>query len=61
MKKWKVINQNDGNEVFEVEGETYKEAASNALVQLGWALCTPYEKDEDNGEDEAAIRTEDRK
>ena len=43
--KWNVINQHDGNDTFEVEGDNYEEAACDALQQLGWAICTP-ESDE---------------
>ena len=46
MKKWTVINQHDGNDTFEVEGDNYGEAACDALQQLGWAISIP-ESDED--------------
>lgn len=45
MKVWTAINQHDGNDTFEVEGEAYAEAASEALQALGWALCIPDEND----------------
>ena len=46
--KWTVINQYDGNNTFEVEGDNYGEAACNALQQLGWCLSiTESEEDED--------------
>jgi hypothetical protein len=46
MQKWTVINQYDGNNTFEVEGDDYGEAACDALQQLGWAIIIP-ERDED--------------
>lgn len=36
--KWTIINQHDGNDIFEAEGDNYKEAAYDALQQLGWAI-----------------------
>ena len=41
MKKWTVINQHDGNDTFEAEGDNYGEAACDALQQLGWAISIP--------------------
>ena len=41
MKKWTVINQHDGNDTFEAEGDNYGEAAYDALQQLGWAISIP--------------------
>ena len=38
MKKWIVINADDGNNSFEVEGETAEEAAFTALESLGWYI-----------------------
>ena len=46
MKKWTVINQHDGNDTFEAEGDNYGEAACDALQQLGWAISIS-ESDED--------------
>ena len=46
--KWDVINQYDGNDTFEIEGDNYEEAACNALEQLGWAISIPKS---DNDED----------
>jgi hypothetical protein len=39
--KWTVINQHDGNDTFDVDGDNYGEAACDALQQLGWAICVP--------------------
>jgi len=50
MKKWTVINQHDGNDTFEAEGDNYEEAACDALQQLGWAISIP-KSDEDEDED----------
>ena len=50
MPKWTVINQNDGNDVFEVDGDTYEEAACEALNQLGWALAAPGKGEDEDGE-----------
>lgn len=57
MKKWTVINRNDGNECFEAEGETFEQAAYDALQQLGWLLVVPEnEIDEDTDESAAFVR-----
>lgn len=34
--KFQIINNNDGNDTFEVEAQTYDEAAHKALEELGW-------------------------
>ena len=46
MRKWTVINQHDGNDTFEAEGDNYGEAACDALQQLGWAISI-LESDDD--------------
>jgi len=48
MKKWTVINQHDGNDTFEVEGDNYGEAACDALQQLGWAISIPESDDDED-------------
>lgn len=39
MAKYKVVNDFDGNEQFEVNGKNIEEAVLKALEQLGWSLC----------------------
>jgi len=46
-KIWMVVNDNDGNDSFEVDGCTFVEAAQNALKELGWWISTPSLPDED--------------
>lgn len=46
MKKWVVINQHDGNDTFEVEGDNYGEAAYEALNLLGWGIVIPEVEEE---------------
>ena len=59
MKKWTAINQHDGNDTFEVEGDNYGEAACDALQQLGWAISIPEsDEDEDTPNDQAQLRSE---
>ena len=56
MKLWRVINQNDGNDEFDVEGETYAEAASNALEVLGWSLSGPENNEEEESEPNCEVK-----
>ena len=45
-----IMNNNDENDFFEVEGKDYNEAAYNALKELGWTVVVPEienERDED--------------
>jgi hypothetical protein len=48
MKKWLVLNDQDSNTTFEVEGNTTEEAAFEALNKLGWWIA---ENKEDSRED----------
>jgi len=41
-------SNNDGNDSFEVEGNTFEEVLINALSELGWSISEkPIEEDED--------------
>lgn len=46
--KWTVTNQHDGNDTFEAEGDSYGEAACDALQQLGWAISIPERNEEED-------------
>ena len=47
-KTWIIINTMDGNDSFEVEAKTIKEAAFAALSELGWGVDElPKEEEED--------------
>jgi hypothetical protein len=48
MKKWLVINNQDTNYTFEVEGKTAEEAAFEALNELGWNISKIPEDFNDN-------------
>jgi len=48
---WLVINQQDGNDSFEVQAADLEEAALAGLSALGWSLVAP---DGDDGDDESS-------
>ena len=49
--KYKLLNNNDGNDEMELPDATYyEEALEHALEALGWNLIA-YEDEEDEGED----------
>jgi hypothetical protein len=50
MKRWIVMNNCDPNEVFEVEGDNYGEAAFEALDELGWGLVEDKDEEEDDSD-----------
>ena len=39
MKRYTVINNNDGNIQFKIEAKNYKEALEIALEALGWWIA----------------------
>jgi hypothetical protein len=45
-KYWEVVNQEDGNDSFDVVGDCVLLAASRALEELGYALVEPHDDDE---------------
>jgi len=49
MKTYIIINENDGNDSFTVEGNTSEEAAFAALKELGWSVT--------EGDDEENIKS----
>ena len=47
MKKYLVVNTEDGNDVFEVETNNAHDAAIMALEEVGWYISeTPTEEEE---------------
>jgi hypothetical protein len=48
MKTYIIINENDGNDSFTVEGNTSEEAAFAALKELGWGVTEGDEGEEEN-------------
>jgi hypothetical protein len=48
MNKYKIINDYDANDSFEVEAATTEDAALEALERLGWWIANA-----DDNEDEA--------
>ena len=50
MKKHLVWSNNDGNDSFEVEGNTFEEVLINALSELGWSVSEKPIQEEDEDE-----------
>lgn len=50
MKKHLVWSNNDGNDSFEVEGDTFEEVLINALSELGWSVSEKPIQEEDEDE-----------
>jgi hypothetical protein len=46
MKKYIIINEQDGNDSFTVEGNTSEEAAFAALKELGWGVTEGDDEDD---------------
>lgn len=46
-----IWNNNDGNDSFEVEGDTFQDVLINALAELGWSVSEkPITEDEEDKE-----------
>ena len=45
MQTYRIINEDDPNDSFEVEAETAEGAALSALELLGWLLIEPENQD----------------
>ena len=48
LKKYTVVNDNDGNDTFEVEATDANDAASNALLKLGWWIAENDSHEDDS-------------
>ena len=48
MKKYQIINAQDGNDIFEVEANSAEEAAFVAFGLLGWGVSASETNDEND-------------
>ena len=48
MNKYKIINDCDANESFNIEASTPEDAAVEALERLGWWIADGKNADEEN-------------
>lgn len=48
MKTYRIINNHDGNDCFNVEAENEENAAFAALNELGWAVLLPQDNQQEN-------------
>lgn len=48
---YRIWNDNDPNDFFEVDAPTAEEAAFTALEQLGWVVGEGYEEDDELDEE----------
>ena len=44
---FRIINSNDGNNVFEIEADSVDDAAHKALNEVGWYVSTSKPKKDD--------------
>ena len=49
-KKYKLVNDNDGNEQIELEATNYPDALQEAWDQLGWRITESNEEEEEENE-----------
>ena len=47
MKTYTIINDNDGNDSFEIEAKDGNDAAHKALLELGWWVSAGEEIDDE--------------
>jgi hypothetical protein len=43
-----IINQKDGNDLFNIEADSEENAAFAALGELGWSVVSPQDVQENN-------------
>jgi hypothetical protein len=48
MKTYRIINNQDGNDCFNVKAENEEDAAFVALAELGWGVVLPQDEEEKN-------------
>ena len=54
MKIYRVWNEFDPNDVFEVEATTSSDAAFKALEELGWLVGEGHDSEDEDTEEEMA-------